>query len=128
MAAQDTPPNCTPTEGASLGEVAYCRYNYGGKPELRGINYQGKPCPTFAELADLPNGKNIQLKWQHVAQQAAREQRIATRTAMNRLLTAANEMLAKRGVAQGLPWELVDIVWAELGGKDTDSDTEEEKE
>lgn len=58
------PPCCTSTDGASLAERLYCAYNAAGPIETAGLNYQGKPCPVWAEL---PEG--VRVKWEAVAGQ-----------------------------------------------------------
>lgn len=57
------PECCSPSEGASLAEQMYCTYNRGGDPATAGLNYQGMPCPLWADL--LPN---IRAKWEAVAE------------------------------------------------------------
>lgn len=56
------PACCTPSTPA-LDDQLYAAYNRGGDPSTAGLNYQGNPCPEFA---DLP--PNIRAKWAAVAE------------------------------------------------------------
>jgi len=58
----ELPACCTPTDGATRAEVLYCAYNAGGDPATAGLNYQGKPCPTWLELPP-----NVRAKWEATA-------------------------------------------------------------
>lgn len=58
----ELPACCTPTDGATLAETLYCAYNAGGDPATAGLNYQGKPCPTWLELPP-----NVRAKWEATA-------------------------------------------------------------
>ena len=61
----DLPACCRPSPGASLGEHLYCAYNAGG--ERPGLNYQGLPCPLWADLPE-----DIRWKWTATAVAAGR--------------------------------------------------------
>lgn len=61
----DLPACCIPTEGATLAERLYCAYNAGGDPLTAGLNYQGRPCPVWAELP-----ANVCAKWGVTAAEA----------------------------------------------------------
>lgn len=58
-------PCCTPSEGATLAEVLYCAYNRGGPPDRAGLNFQGAPCPVWADLPDA-----VRAKWEAAASEA----------------------------------------------------------
>jgi hypothetical protein len=62
------PPCCTPQlplyapSRERLAERCYTVYNAGGDPATAGLNFQGKPCPVWAELPE-----NVKAKWLAVA-------------------------------------------------------------
>lgn len=64
---QTLPDCCYATENANLAEAMYAAYNAAGDPATAGLNYQGKPCPTWADLPE-----NIRAKWEGAAAGAVR--------------------------------------------------------
>jgi hypothetical protein len=64
------PACCAPSEGAEPAEVLYCAYQAGGPPERAGLAWDGKPCPTWAELLarqDVGSAAVVS-KWRAVAE------------------------------------------------------------
>lgn len=54
----ELPACCTAGPDASRAERMYAAYNAAGDPTTAGLNYQGKPCPTWVELP-----VNVRAKW-----------------------------------------------------------------
>lgn len=59
---QTLPDCCYAPEGATTAERMYAAYNAAGDLVSAGLNYQGKPCPVWAELP-----ANVRAKWEAVA-------------------------------------------------------------
>lgn len=55
------PDCCIVSDGATLAEQLYCAYNLAGANP--GLNYQGKPCPTWDKLP-----ADVRHKWEAVAE------------------------------------------------------------
>lgn len=55
---RDLPACCHPSEGADLAEQFYCAYMRGGAPERAGLAWDGRPCPTWAELHERSAGND----------------------------------------------------------------------
>lgn len=73
--AVDLPACCHPAENASLAEVLYCAYQRGGAPERAGLAWDGRPCPTWAELrakqeAGDAAAAGVVEKWRAVARRS----------------------------------------------------------
>jgi hypothetical protein len=65
------PACCHPSEGADLAEQLYCAYMRGGAPERAGLAWDGRPCPTWAELHERAAGndagaRGVIAKWEAV--------------------------------------------------------------
>ena len=58
----ELPACCYALDSAPLAERMYAAYNAAGDPTTAGLNYQGRPCPTWAELPE-----NIRAKWEGAA-------------------------------------------------------------
>lgn len=58
----DLPDCCFASPDATLAEAMYAAYNAAGDPATAGRNYQGLPCPKWADLTD-----NIRAKWEGAA-------------------------------------------------------------
>lgn len=68
------PDCCFASTHAETAEILYCRYNSCNVDGRAGLNYQGKPCPTWAELnspTDDPalsaSRRKVVASWHHVA-------------------------------------------------------------
>lgn len=44
------PDCCIPRDGASAAEILYCAYQRGGAPDRAGLSWDGRECPTWAEI------------------------------------------------------------------------------
>lgn len=69
---QSLPACCTPSEDASLAEQLYCAYQRGGPPERAGLAWDGRPCPTWAQLVERAESgdagaQGVITKWEAVA-------------------------------------------------------------
>lgn len=67
------PECCTPSPGADRAETLYCLYQIGGPPERAGLAWDGRPCPTWADLvARAESGdagaQGVVAKWEHVGE------------------------------------------------------------
>jgi hypothetical protein len=62
---KDLPPCCCAPKGAEIAHRMYAAYNRAGDPATAGLNYQGRPCPTWDELP-----RNIRDKWRFAAIEA----------------------------------------------------------
>lgn len=67
------PACCIPSPEASLAETLYCEYQRGGPPERAGLAWDGRPCPTWAELQERSAGndagaRGVIAKWEAVAE------------------------------------------------------------
>ncbi len=83
------PACCYPTPGAERAEELYCRYNSGGKPERAGLAFDGRPCPTWAQLLDRADrgdegALGVVSKWRATALDNARP----TETTINDMVMA----------------------------------------
>ena len=58
MSERDLPDCCFSPIGAEWGQVAYAAYNRAGDRATAGLNYQGKPCPSWEALPE-----NVREKW-----------------------------------------------------------------
>lgn len=68
----DLPECCKCTPDAERAETLYCAYQYGGSNELAGLVWDGKPCPTWAQLLERaekgePGANGVVAKWRAVA-------------------------------------------------------------
>ena len=59
------PPCCFANPDNGLGAQLYAAYNRGGPNDRAGLNYQGKPCPQWAQLPQA-----VRDKWNAVAAEA----------------------------------------------------------
>ena len=62
---------CTPD--AERAETLYCAYQRGGDPERAGLTWDGKPCPTWAQLVERADSGDVGAagvvaKWRAVAE------------------------------------------------------------
>lgn len=62
---------CTPD--AERAETLYCAYQLGGDPERAGLSWDGKPCPTWAQLVERAKSGDVGAggvvaKWRAVAE------------------------------------------------------------
>lgn len=69
------PDCCFPSTHPETAEILYCRYNACNIDGRAGLNYQGKPCPTWGELTshtDDPalaaSRRKVVESWRHVAE------------------------------------------------------------
>ena len=56
------PACCLAADGDPLAKILYAVYNRSGDASTAGLNFQGKPCPEWAELPE-----NVRAKWKAVA-------------------------------------------------------------
>ena len=61
------PDCCFALDDASLAERLYAAYNRGGDAATAGLNFQGDPCPVWADLPE-----NVRAKWEAVAEEVGR--------------------------------------------------------
>lgn len=54
----DLPACCYPSEDAGLAEQLYCAYMRGGIPARAGLSWDGRPCPTWADLHERAAGND----------------------------------------------------------------------
>jgi hypothetical protein len=66
------PDCCHPSPDCERAEALYCAYQRGGPEERAGLSWDGKPCPTWAELlaSDGPGPAGVVAKWRAVAEVA----------------------------------------------------------
>ena len=67
------PTCCYPRLEAETAEHLYCAYQRGGPPERAGLAWDGRPCPTWAELlakqeAGDAGASGVVAKWRAVAE------------------------------------------------------------
>ena len=66
------PECCTPSPNADRAETLYCLYQTGGPPERAGLAWDGRPCPTWADLTKRADegdtgAVGVIAKWRYVA-------------------------------------------------------------
>lgn len=61
------PECCYAPDDSSLAQRLYAAYNRGGPADKAGLNYQGLPCPRWADLPE-----SVKAKWEASAAEALR--------------------------------------------------------
>ena len=64
------PACCFPSDNAEPAEALYCIYQRGGPLERAGLAYDGRPCPTWAELLTREDegSRGVVAKWRQLAE------------------------------------------------------------